>query len=130
MTLAINNNTKDPELLINEADDVSSDDSKLVRQKWHTKKYPFGKLLFIFFIIYYITVYILWIHRLLDMGIVELLSSCLLALEFSSIPIASFCCLKRKQDPCFIKWSRWFAQEPKLDIRNYFIPIWKLIYVQ
>ena len=33
MTLAINNDTKDPDLLINEADDVSSDDSKLVRQK-------------------------------------------------------------------------------------------------
>ena len=33
MTLAINNDTKDPDLLINEDDDVSSDDSKLVRQK-------------------------------------------------------------------------------------------------
>lgn len=33
MTLAINNDTKDPDLLINEADDVPSDDSKLVGQK-------------------------------------------------------------------------------------------------
>ena len=33
MPLASNNDTKDPELLTNEADDVSSDDSKLVRQK-------------------------------------------------------------------------------------------------
>ena len=58
MTLAINNDTKDPGLLINEADDVSSDDSKLVRPKWYTKKYPFWKS-HSFLIIYYIVVYIL-----------------------------------------------------------------------
>ena len=33
MALAINNDTKDPDFLINEVEDVSSDDSKLVRQK-------------------------------------------------------------------------------------------------
>ena len=32
MTLTVNNDTKDPDLLIDDADDVSSDDSKLVRQ--------------------------------------------------------------------------------------------------